>query len=201
MLGRASVLLRSSVFIRPGPRERMALLILTLAYVTSWSCRFLLTCGLHYRKAGSSSKDCKNASPYWKSSSNQLRSPKCCSCTNIKSRMAADCFAAAGRLQYTSFQTNSVDLNDALLLSIQRIVHLRPSAHERPSRHGPPFLGPFATILDVWAHGRFHTVLHSVLRWRSKRWWQPIMGLGVEGYSAAAPTSLDMTGSTTNKFT
>ena len=82
----------------------------------------------------------------------------------------------------------------------ERIVHLRPSLHERPSRHGPPFLGPFATILDAWAHGRFHTVLHSVLQWRRKRWWQPIMGLGVEGYAAAATTSLDMTVST-NKLT
>ena len=79
--------------------------------------RLLLTCGIHYRKAHYSSKDCKNASPPSKVSTNRLRSPKCCSCTNIKSRMAADCFAAAGRLQYTSFQTNSVDLNDALLLS------------------------------------------------------------------------------------
>ena len=117
MLRRSSVLLHSWVFIRPGPRERMALFIFTLAYVTSGSCRLLLTCGLHYRKAHYSSKDCKNASPPSKVSSNRLRSPKCCSCTNIKSRMAADCFAAAGRLQYTSFQTNSVDLNDALLLS------------------------------------------------------------------------------------
>ena len=117
MLRRSSVLLHSWVFIRPGPRERMALFIFTLAYVTSGSCRLLLTCGIHYRKAHYSSKDCKNASPPSKVSSNRLRSPKCCSCTNIKSRMAADCFAAAGRLQYTSFQTNSVDLNDALLLS------------------------------------------------------------------------------------
>ena len=74
------------------------------------------------------------------------------------SGLAADCFAAAGRLQYTSFQTNSVDLNNALLVSIhdltegrrfERIVHLRSSAHERPSGNGPPFLGPFATSLDA----------------------------------------------------
>ena len=48
----------------------------------------------------------------------KCRSPKCCSCTNIMSRLATDCFAAAGRLQYTSFRTNSVDLNDAPLVSI-----------------------------------------------------------------------------------
>ena len=65
--------------------------------------------------------------------------------------------------------------------------------HERPSGNGPPFLGPFATSLDAWAHARFHIVLHSVFKWGSKRWCQPIMGLGVERYSAAAPTSLDMT--------
>ena len=150
MLSRSSVLLRSWVFIRPGPRERMALFIFTLAYVTSWSCRLLLTCGLHYRKAGSSSKDCKNASPHWKVSSNQLRSPKCCSCTNIKSRMAADCFAAAGRLQYTSFQTNSVDLNDALLLSIHdwmdagsRELYIYDQVH----MNGPPDMGR-----HFWGH-------------------------------------------------
>ena len=34
------------------------------------------------------------------------------------SRLAADCFAVAGRLQYISFQTNSIDLNDALLVFI-----------------------------------------------------------------------------------
>ena len=48
----------------------------------------------------------------------KCRSPKCCSCTNIMSRLATDCFAAAVRLQYTLFRTNSIDLNDALLVSI-----------------------------------------------------------------------------------
>ena len=57
-------------------------------------------------------------------------SPKCCSCTNIMSHLATDCFAAAGRLQYTSFRTNSVDLNDALLVSIHDWIR---------SRTSPPF--------------------------------------------------------------
>ena len=80
----------------------------------------------------------------------QLRSPKCCSCTNIKSRMAADCFAAAGRLQYTSFQTNSVDLNDALLLSFHdwmdagsRELYIYDQVH----MNGPPDMGQ-----HFWGH-------------------------------------------------
>ena len=150
MLRRSSVLLHSCVFIRPGPRERMALFIFTLAYVTSGSCRLLLTCGLHYRKAHYSSKDCKNASPPSKVSSNRLRSPKCCSCTNIKSRMAADCFAAAGRLQYTSFQTNSVDLNDALLLSFHDWMDAGSRElyiYDQVFMNGPPDMGH-----HFWGH-------------------------------------------------
>ena len=67
-------------------------------------------------------------------------SPKCCSCTNIMSLLATDCFAAAGRLQYTSFRTNSVDLNDALLVSIHDWIR---------SRTSPPF---------------------GLLRWPRQRW-------------------------------
>ena len=47
----------------------------------------------------------KNVSTHRKVSSNQMQVPKCCSCTNIMSRLATDCFAAAGRLQYTSLRT------------------------------------------------------------------------------------------------
>ena len=55
---------------------------------------------------------CQTGSTY------QQAEAKCCGCTNIMSHLATDCFAAAGRLQYTLFRTNSVDLNDALLIFI-----------------------------------------------------------------------------------
>ena len=65
------------------------------------------------------------------------------------SRLAADCFAAAGRLQYTSFQTNSVDLNDALLVSIHgwkdagsRELYIYDQVHMNgPSEMGRHFWG------------------------------------------------------------
>ena len=53
----------------------------------------------------------------WKYRNLALSTNTSVACINSMSRLAADCFAAAGRLQYTSFQTNSVDLNDALLVS------------------------------------------------------------------------------------
>ena len=66
------------------------------------------------------------------------------------SRLAADCFAAAGRLQYTSFQTNSVDLNDALLVSIHdwkdagsRELYIYDQVH----MNGPPEIGR-----HFWGH-------------------------------------------------
>ena len=66
------------------------------------------------------------------------------------SRLAADCFAAAGRLQYTSFQTNSVDLNDALLVSIRgwkdagsRELYIYDQVH----MNGPPEMGR-----HFWGH-------------------------------------------------
>ena len=66
------------------------------------------------------------------------------------SRLAADCFAAAGRLQYTSFQTNSVDLNDALLVSIHdwkdagsRELYIYDQVH----MNGPPEMGR-----HFWGH-------------------------------------------------
>ena len=66
------------------------------------------------------------------------------------SRLAADCFAVAGRLQYTSFQTNSVDLNDALLVSIHgwkdagsRELYIYDQVH----MNGPPEMGR-----HFWGH-------------------------------------------------
>ena len=66
------------------------------------------------------------------------------------SGLAADCFAAAGRLQYTSFQTNSVDLNDALLVSIHdwkdagsRELYIYDQVH----MNGPPEMGR-----HFWGH-------------------------------------------------
>ena len=93
--------------------------------------------------------------------------------------LAADCFAAAGRLQFTSFHTNLVDLKDALLVSIhnwkdavERIVHLRPSGN------GPPFLG---------VHARFSHYITFCSNEEARL--QPIMGLGVEGHSQLLTTN------------
>ena len=87
------------------------------------------------------------------------RSPICCSCTaNIMSRLATDCFVAVRRLQYTSFRTNSVDLNDALLVSIHdcmdagsRELYIYDQVH----MNGPPEMGRhfWGHLPLSWMHG------------------------------------------------
>ena len=117
------------------------------------------------------------------------------------SRLAADCFAAAGRLQYTSFQTNSVDLNDALLVSIHdwkdagsRELYIYDQVHMngRPEM-GRHFWGhlPLSWMHELMLDFTLCYILFSNEEARDDA--NPIMGLGVERYSAAAPTSLDMT--------
>ena len=62
----------------------------------------------------------------------------------LMSRPATDRFGAAGRLQSAWFETNDLDLNNALLVSSDDWV----DAGSRESRPGPLLLGLFATILE-----------------------------------------------------
>ena len=112
---------------------------------------------------------------------------------NSMSRLAADCFAAAGRLQYTSFQTNSIDLPDALLVSIHdwkdagsRELYIYDQVH----MNGPPEMGRhfWGHLPLSWMHEPMLDFILYYILFSNEEARDDANPL-----SAAAPTSLDMT--------
>ena len=80
------------------------------------------------------------------------------------SHQATDCFAAAAGLQYTWFRTDSPDVNDAVLVSIDDWIDAGSKELYVPLDMGPSRLGPFATILGASVDDRFRVLLQSVFK-------------------------------------